>query len=75
MTGTNSDLFTHNQSRSYLNHLVYNEVGKERTRAESVKNIDTCVRKIFPVLSQASRHEHVWRSVDVAPCIFILYVR
>jgi hypothetical protein len=23
MTGTNSDLFTHNQSRSYLNHLVY----------------------------------------------------
>jgi hypothetical protein len=26
MTGTNCDLFTHNQSRSYLNHLVsYNE--------------------------------------------------
>jgi hypothetical protein len=23
MTGTNSDLFTHNQSRSYLNHLVH----------------------------------------------------
>jgi hypothetical protein len=23
MTGTNCDLFTHNQSRSYLNHLVY----------------------------------------------------
>jgi hypothetical protein len=22
MTGTNFDLFTHNQSRSYLNHLV-----------------------------------------------------
>jgi hypothetical protein len=22
MTGTNCDLFTHNQSRSYLNHLV-----------------------------------------------------
>jgi hypothetical protein len=22
MTGTNYDLFTHNQSRSYLNHLV-----------------------------------------------------
>ena len=22
MTGTNGDLFTHNQSRSYLNHLV-----------------------------------------------------
>ena len=24
MTGTNCDLFTHNQSRSYLNHLVQN---------------------------------------------------
>jgi hypothetical protein len=23
MTGTNCDLFTHNQSRSYLNHLEY----------------------------------------------------
>jgi hypothetical protein len=23
MTGKNCDLFTHNQSRSYLNHLVY----------------------------------------------------
>jgi hypothetical protein len=23
MTGTNCDLFTHNQSRAYLNHLVY----------------------------------------------------
>jgi hypothetical protein len=23
MTGTDSGLFTHNQSRSYLNHLVY----------------------------------------------------
>jgi hypothetical protein len=25
MTGTNCDLFTHNQSRSYLNHLVYQQ--------------------------------------------------
>ena len=25
MTGTNCDLFTHNQSRSYLNHLVHVE--------------------------------------------------
>ena len=23
ITGTNCELFTHNQSRSYLNHLVY----------------------------------------------------
>jgi hypothetical protein len=23
MTGTNCDLFTHNQPRSYLNHLVF----------------------------------------------------
>ena len=26
MTGTNCDLFTHNQSRSYLNHLVLYQV-------------------------------------------------
>jgi hypothetical protein len=27
MSGTNCDLFTHSQSRSYLNHLVYSVVG------------------------------------------------
>ena len=26
MTGTNCDLFTHNQSRSYLNHLVHGTI-------------------------------------------------
>ena len=26
MTGTNCDLFTHNQSRSYLNHLVFEDL-------------------------------------------------
>ena len=26
MTGTNCDLFTHNQSRSYLNHLVSDQI-------------------------------------------------
>jgi hypothetical protein len=26
MTGTNCDLFTHKQSRSYLNHLVHADV-------------------------------------------------
>jgi hypothetical protein len=29
MTGTNCDLFTHNQSQSYLNHLVYHGQQKE----------------------------------------------
>jgi hypothetical protein len=34
MTGTNCDLFTHNQSRSYLNHLVFNTVhGHETTKS------------------------------------------
>jgi hypothetical protein len=28
MTGTNCDLFTHNQSRSYLNHLLRGPEGK-----------------------------------------------
>ena len=31
MTGTNCDLFTHNQSRSYLNHLVYSLKPAEST--------------------------------------------
>jgi hypothetical protein len=31
MTGTNCDLFTHNQSRSYLNHLVDETKQTKRT--------------------------------------------
>ena len=30
MTGTNCDLFTHKQSRSYLNHLVYAQTERPR---------------------------------------------
>jgi hypothetical protein len=30
MTGTNCDLFTHNQSRSYLNHLVFGTIFTEQ---------------------------------------------
>jgi hypothetical protein len=32
MTGTNCDLFTHNQSRSYLNHLVFSVPGRKLKR-------------------------------------------
>ena len=32
MTGTNCDLFTHNQSRSYLNHLVTCRTGNKVRR-------------------------------------------
>jgi hypothetical protein len=53
MTGTNCDLFTHNQSRSYLNHLVYTvplKVGVSRTasfnaRLESMEFKITAVRE------------------------------
>jgi hypothetical protein len=35
MTGTNCDLFTHNQSRSYLNHLVFGQIlRREKSRPE-----------------------------------------
>ena len=34
MTGTNCDLFTHNQSRSYLNHLVYSGVGEAASKTK-----------------------------------------
>ena len=30
MTGTNCDLFTHNQSRSYLNHLVKYKISEQQ---------------------------------------------
>jgi hypothetical protein len=40
MTGTNCDLFTHNQSRSYLNHLV-----ALRTDHEAVVNTNMSVQR------------------------------
>jgi hypothetical protein len=39
MTGTNCDLFTHNQSRSYLNHLVVFVVGEEGSFPKAVLRI------------------------------------
>ena len=38
MTGTNCDLFTHNQSRSYLNHLVYRETGRHGVTSQNINN-------------------------------------
>jgi hypothetical protein len=37
MTGTNCDLFTHNQSRSYLNRLVLSHTFYGKTEANSGK--------------------------------------
>jgi hypothetical protein len=37
MTGTNCDLFTHNQSQSYLNHLVPYGGAWNRTTVVAVK--------------------------------------
>jgi hypothetical protein len=36
MTGTNCDLFTHNQSRSYLNHLVFMAMSSFRAELVTV---------------------------------------
>ena len=38
MTGTNCDLFTHNQSRSYLNHLVFQETQKQKGIHNSISS-------------------------------------
>jgi hypothetical protein len=50
MTGTNCDLFTHNQSRSYLNHLVQiidKKLTKPRdTHFDCTNNLET-VRGFF----------------------------
>jgi hypothetical protein len=39
MTGTNCDLFTHNQSRSYLNHIVHKNMNNA-VRRRVVVNFD-----------------------------------
>jgi hypothetical protein len=49
MTGTNCDLFTHNQSRSYLNHLVYrsyNKTFEELKLGSAYKIINTFVNPL-----------------------------
>ena len=43
MTGTNCDLFTHNQSRSYLNHLVFTKSGNTGKRGRYDKVIPFCM--------------------------------
>jgi hypothetical protein len=37
MTGTNCDLFTHKQSRSYLNHLVHSSNFRSRLSSDSLR--------------------------------------
>jgi hypothetical protein len=41
MTGTNCDLFTHNQSRSYLKHLVEVESVYVCQNATQVRHVQT----------------------------------
>jgi hypothetical protein len=55
MTGTNCDLFTHKQSRSYLNHLVH------ITHSQTFKEIHTCLKINFYLLflSRARFYKHV----------------
>jgi hypothetical protein len=52
MTGTNCDLFTHNQSRSYLNHLVSSSVHQRLCHyldytVSSQENEDTALVKLY----------------------------
>jgi hypothetical protein len=51
MTGTNCDLFTHNQSRSYLNHLVLRSTpeGRARQRKSAGKRL-RCSRELHGML-------------------------
>ena len=54
MTGTNCDLFTHNQSQSYLNHLVsYALLAARRTR--------DLVGDLSRWSECAGRSERLWR--------------
>ena len=43
MTGTDCDLFTHKQSRSYLNHLVHTNVTLTRVCLTTVASVCVCV--------------------------------
>ena len=64
MTGTNCDLFTHKQSRSYLNHLVSKKC-KVWTNLRKLENVFTCTvsqtkylqQPVYnPALSQSDSH-------------------
>jgi hypothetical protein len=45
MTGTNCDLFTHNHSRSYLNHLVdWILLAQDRNRQRAPMNAEMNLR-------------------------------
>ena len=73
MTGTNCDLFTHNQSRSYLNHLVHgtgfsHSVGKQFAAVQ--------------LRYTSHRHQHVNKSLlmiavlsDYNPHIYIPFLQ
>ena len=52
MTGTNCDLFTHNQSRSYLNHLVYTEVKKRMNAFYATDSQSEFCRKFEKIQSR-----------------------
>jgi hypothetical protein len=55
MTGTNCDLFTHNQSRSYLNHLVY-------TQEQKVQ--DALEEKLSAIKRQSGNTKVQWDNIN-----------
>jgi hypothetical protein len=73
MTGTNCDLFTHNQSRSYLNHLV-KQVLKQVLKITTFQALDLSPssgergeRKhiLWGPLNQANPNQHIlWGPLD-----------
>jgi hypothetical protein len=63
MTGTNCGLFTHNQSRSYLNHLVYSLISRPLVRwknaavANKYRLSNKAVQRFSEKISTTSRLE------------------
>ena len=62
MTGTNCDLFTHNQSRSYLNHLV---LGLSRKRRYDLRDSDVFTARCEYLPAQLQRSS---RNVGLLVC-------
>jgi hypothetical protein len=58
MTGTNCDLFTHNQSRSYLNHLVLEQLILRGSFFVSVLTDDGLFRPKYFVKNYRTRNKY-----------------
>jgi hypothetical protein len=64
MTGTNCDFFTHNQSQSYLNHLVYFGILQQDRQCM----YDVTLRRIHETTITVEKQYYIFLCVCVCVC-------